>query len=107
MNASGCRTTNQSPCCAPTICSRSSEPARITTPISANDTAISYEISCADERSPPSNEYLLLEANPPRNSEYTPSDVIPRMKSSPTLTWAMSQWKTCPNQLLVPHGITA
>ena len=26
------------------------------------------------------------------------------MKSSPTLTWAMSQWNSCPNQLLVPHG---
>src|SRR5580693_4079739 len=64
-------------------------------------------MSCADERKPPSKEYLLLEANPPRNREYTPSDVIPRMNSSPTLTWAMSQWKTWPNQLLVPHGITA
>ena len=30
--------------------------------MSANDTAISYEMSCADERSPPSSEYLLLDA---------------------------------------------
>src|ERR1700722_5832703 len=64
-------------------------------------------MSWADERRPPSSEYLLLDANPPRNSEYTPSDVIPRMKSSPTLTWAISQWNSCPNQLLVPQGITA
>src|ERR1017187_1880021 len=107
MKASGCSTMNHSPCCEPTIFSRSSDPERITTPMSANDTAISYEMSCADERRPPSREYLLFDANPPSKSEYTPSDGIPRMKSSPTLTWAMSQWNSCPNQLLVPQGITA
>ena len=59
--------------------------------MSAKETAISYEMSCADERSPPSSEYLLLAAKPPRKSEYTPSDVTPRMKSRPTLRCVMSQ----------------
>ena len=41
MNASGWRTMNHRPDCEPTIFSRSSEPERMTTPMSANDTAIS------------------------------------------------------------------
>ena len=45
--------------------------------------AISYEIICALERSPPSSEYLLFDDQPASTMPYTPSDAIARMKRKP------------------------
>src|SRR5262245_48822559 len=47
--------------------------------------ASSYEIICADERSPPSSAYLLFEAQPPSVIAYTPRLDMARNSSSPTL----------------------
>src|ERR1051325_5154438 len=44
---------------------------------------ISYEIICALDRSPPSNEYLLFDDQPASTTPYTPSDPIARMKRNP------------------------
>ena len=45
---------------------RSSVPASITTPMTDAPIASSYEIICADERSPPISEYLLFDDQPAR-----------------------------------------
>src|SRR5262252_5610167 len=47
--------------------------------------ASSYEIICADDRRPPSNAYLLLDAQPPSVIAYTPRLDMARNKSRPTL----------------------
>src|SRR6476646_10586764 len=47
--------------------------------------ASSYEIICADERSPPSSAYLLFEAQPPSVIAYTPRLDMARNRSRPTL----------------------
>ena len=44
--------------------------------------AISYEIICALERSPPSNAYLLLDDHPASTMPYTPSEEIASVKST-------------------------
>src|SRR2546423_8877066 len=59
--------------------------------------AISYEIICALERSPPSSEYLLFDAHPASTMPYTPSDEIARMKRNPTGNGASTISMT-------PHG---
>ena len=45
--------------------------------------AISYEIICALERSPPSSAYLLFDDQPASTMPYTPSDEIARMNRKP------------------------
>src|SRR5689334_25388787 len=45
---------------------------------------ISYEIICALERSPPSNEYLLFDAQPAITMPYTPSEAIAMVYINPT-----------------------
>src|SRR5262245_9995388 len=64
-NATGWNTTNQIRLCASTIWTSDNDPASSSTPIVDNPIASSYEIICAEERSPPSNAYLLLEDQPP------------------------------------------
>src|SRR3954469_23220769 len=46
--------------------------------------AISYEIICALERSPPSSAYLLFDAHPAITMPYTPTDENARMNRKPT-----------------------
>src|SRR4051812_18933770 len=46
--------------------------------------AISYEIICALERSPPSSAYLLFDAQPASTIPYTPSEEIASMNRKPT-----------------------
>src|SRR3954468_15676340 len=65
---------------------RSSVPQIISTPTIDSPNGTSYDTICAAERSPPINEYLLLDAQPPRMIPYTPVDVSARMSSRPTFT---------------------
>ena len=48
--------------------------------------ASSYEIICAEERSPPSRGYLELLAQPPRTIPYTPIEVVPRIQRTAMFT---------------------
>ena len=59
--------------------------------------AISYEIICALERSPPSSAYLLFDDQPASTMPYTPSDEIARMKRKPIGSGASTM-------SIVPHG---
>src|SRR3954462_13184693 len=83
-------------------------PARSSTGIVDIPIAISYEIICALERSPPSNEYLLFDAQPASTMPYTPSDPIARMNRKPTGIGAIAMSITphleCHG---APYGITA
>src|SRR5204863_9431852 len=65
---------------------RSRLPQIISTPTIERPNGTSYDTICAAERRPPINEYLLLEAQPPRMIPYTPVDVSARISSSPTFT---------------------
>ena len=60
--------------------------------------AISYEIICALERSPPSSEYLLFELQPAMVMPYTPSDDMASVKMNPTGRSAIENDIT-------PHGV--
>src|SRR5213078_2972149 len=70
--------------------------------------AISYEIICALERSPPSSAYLLFDDQPASTMPYTPSDEIARMKRKPIGSGAsaMSMWPHLESHG-APYGITA
>src|SRR6188474_2633641 len=65
---------------------RSSELLIISTPTIDSPNGTSYDTICAAERSPPINEYLLFDAQPPRMIPYTAVEVSARMSSSPTFT---------------------
>src|SRR6478672_10901133 len=55
----------------------------MSTGIVAMPIAISYEIICALERSPPRSEYLLFDDQPASTMPYTPSDEIDRIYRKP------------------------
>src|SRR5256885_14660410 len=63
--------------------------------------AISYEIICALERSPPRSAYLLFDDQPASTIPYTPSEEIARMNRNPTGSGA-STISTRPQR--EPHG---
>ncbi len=68
----------------------------------------SYETSWAADRSPPSSEYLLFDAQPPRMIPYTPIEVIASRKSSPMFTSVThSGVRTLPIRISGPKGMTA
>src|SRR6478672_9307826 len=70
------------PCCC-TIRLSETLPARMSTGMVDIPIEISYEIICALERRPPSNEYLLFDDQPARTMPYTPSDEMARMYRKP------------------------
>src|SRR5947199_10642835 len=65
----------------------------------------------AADRKPPSNEYLLFEAQPPRMIPYAPIDVNARIYKIPTLMSLITNGLNCtPNTSTVrsgPNGMTA
>src|SRR5215470_11909142 len=71
----------------------------------------SYEIICADDRSPPSSEYLLFELQPASTMPYTLIDAIAKITSTATLTsatWSRSGSFSSPkNVVSAPNGTTA
>ena len=66
-------------CCA-TIADSDTFPASSSTGMVDMPIAISYEIICALERSPPSSAYLLLDDQPASTIPYTPMDEMARVK---------------------------
>src|SRR6266496_5589541 len=77
--------TNGSPrCCWATTCDSVTFPANNRTATVLIPRAISYEIICAEARSPPSSAYLLLDAQPASTIPYTPSELIARIYRNPT-----------------------
>src|SRR6266700_912317 len=73
-------------------------PARSSTATVLIPIAISYEIICAEARSPPSSEYLLLDDHPASTIPYTPSELIARIYRKPTGRSATTIGTT-------PHGV--
>src|SRR5947208_12345363 len=84
-NATGWTATNQRCSCALTMSTIDSEPVSSRTPIVEMPIASSYEIICADDRSPPISAYLLFDAHPPSTTAYTPMLHLARNTSRPTL----------------------
>src|SRR5262245_1844030 len=72
------------PACRSTMPTSESVPARRITGIVDSPIASSYEIICAEERSPPRSAYLLFDAQPPSVIAYTPRLDMARNRSSPT-----------------------
>ena len=105
----GCRKKYQTCFCCSTIVFKSSVPATSTSATSDRPIANSYDTICADERSPPSIEYLLLLAQPPSTMPYTLIDVIAKTYNRPTLRFgAMVSGISNPNRWIVPpSGMTA
>src|ERR1700744_2042440 len=63
---------------------------------------------CDAARITPNNEYLLLDAQPPIITPYTPNDTTPKMYNTPTLMSATCKSYTCPpTGICCPQGITA
>src|SRR5215212_5246774 len=71
--------------CASTMSSRRIELARMILVAKESPSASSYEIICADERSPPSIAYLLFDDQPASTIPYTAIDAIDIKYSTPTL----------------------
>ena len=72
-------------------------PASSSTGIVDMPIAISYEIICALERSPPSSAYLLFDDQPASTMPYTPSDEIARMNRKPI-------GRSATTMSMQPHG---
>ena len=60
--------------------------------------AISYEIFCEAERTAANNENLLLEAQPPIITPYTPNETTPNTYNTPTLISATCKETCLPNK---------
>src|SRR5262249_3410240 len=73
------------PPCPSTMPTSDSVPDLSSTGIVDSPIASSYEIIWAEDRSPPSNAYLLFEAQPPSVIAYTPRLDMARNNSRPTL----------------------
>src|SRR6266566_3281060 len=71
-------------CCCTITCDSVTLPASSKTATVLRPSAISYEIICADARSPPSSAYLLFDAHPASTIPYTPSELIARIYRNPT-----------------------
>src|SRR3954452_8722854 len=97
-NATNVRSQNQSVakdhasdhCCCTKISCVERVPAWISTPSTARPNAASYDRSCADARTDPSNGYFDPDDHPASITPYTPSPDIARMNSAPigrSTTW--------------------
>src|SRR5690242_13508879 len=104
-------TPNHVPACPSTICVSDSELPSSSTLASASPYESSYEIICAEDRRPPSNEYLLFELQPASTIPYTLIDAMAKMTRTATFTSATCSRKPCgshPNKVVVPpNGTTA
>src|SRR5438874_3659365 len=76
------------PSCRPTMSVSDSELAISRTPASARPYDSSYEIICADERRPPSSEYLLFELQPASTMPYTLIEAMANTTRTATFTSA-------------------
>src|SRR5436190_15043191 len=89
--------------------SRRIEFARMILVAKESPSASSYEIICADERSPPSIAYLLFDDQPASTMPYTAIEAIDIKYNTPTLISARYNVTMRPFHKVneVPHGITA
>src|SRR6202521_3205279 len=69
-----------------------SEPTIMNVGTSESASDISWLMSWAAERKPPSSEYLLFDASPPMTIAYTLSALTAKMTKMPTLTSATQYW---------------
>ena len=96
------------PTCRSTTSLSDTFPASSSTGMVAIPIAISYEIICALDRRPPSNEYLLFDDQPASTMPYTPSDASARMKRNPMGSGASaSSIRPHGESHGAPNGITA
>src|SRR5512134_3403212 len=92
--------------CASTISIRRIEFARMIEVTKERPSANSYEIICAEERSPPSMAYLLFDDQPASAMPYTAIEAIDIRYSTPTLISARYKLIVRPNAFKAgPHGI--
>src|SRR4051794_30666753 len=93
-------------CCA-AMSRVDSVPARISTPRMPRPNAASYDSSCADERTEPSNGYFEPDDQPASITPYTPRPDIARIHNAPIGRSATCRYVSCPNiETRPPIGIT-
>src|SRR3954454_7595834 len=81
-------------------------PARMSTPRMPRPNAASYDSSCADARTEPSNGYFDPDDQPASITPYTPSPDIARIHSAPTGMSATCRYVSCPKiDTLPPIGM--
>src|SRR5918912_2635996 len=93
--------------CFSMICDVDMEPAVMNTATTDSPMPTSYEIICADERSPPSSGYVDPDAQPPSTTPYTPMDEHASTSSTATGMSVSCNAVRCPNtETDGPNGIT-
>src|ERR1019366_6812613 len=99
---------NHVPACESTMSRRLKLPAKMSTPISEQPRGIFWLTIWAEARKPPSIEYLLFDDHPASATPYTPTEVTPKMISSPMLTSAICNGVLMlPSLIQGPIGMTA
>src|SRR5438552_225962 len=95
------------PACPATIADVDIEPAVMNTATMDSPIATSYEIICADDRSPPSSGYVEPDAHPASTTPYTPIEEQASTSSTATGRSVSCNGVCSPNTDTVgPNGIT-